>query len=101
MYKTDHIFIPFDAEGKAFTGSGKIRVFQSIDNAVKVGFFEDCLVEYEPVVHARWIETVRESWAGSEVCTNVTYYMCSRCQTLHSRTPLRCSNCGAKMENLV
>lgn len=55
MYKTDHVFIPFDAEGKAFTGNGKIRVFQSIDNAAKVGFFVDCLVEYAPVVHSRWI----------------------------------------------
>lgn len=60
MYKTDHIFIPFDAEGKAFTGSGKIRVFQSIDKAAKVGFFEDCLVEYAPVRHARWISVKDE-----------------------------------------
>lgn len=53
MYRSDHVYIPFDAEGKAFTDSGKIRAFQSIDRAAKVGFLEDRLVEYAPVEDIR------------------------------------------------
>lgn len=53
MDKNNHVYIPFDADGKAFTDSGKIRAFQSIDRAEKVGFFEGCLVEYAPVEDIR------------------------------------------------
>ena len=53
MNMTDHVYIPFDADGKAFTDGGKIRAFRSIDNAVKVGFLENSLVEYAPVEDIR------------------------------------------------
>lgn len=53
MDKNNHVYIPFDADGKAFTDNGKIRAFQSIDRAAKVGFFEDLLVEYAPVEDIR------------------------------------------------
>ena len=54
LNRGESVFIPFDAEGRAFTSHGKIRVFRSIDNAGKVGFFEDCLDEYAPVKHGHW-----------------------------------------------
>lgn len=53
MNRTDHVYIPFDADGKAFTDGGKIRAFRSIDNAAKVGFLENSLVEYAPVEDIR------------------------------------------------
>ena len=53
MYKTDHVYIPFHASGEAMTSSNKVRVFQSIDKAEKVGIEESCLVEYAPVEDIR------------------------------------------------
>ncbi len=53
MNRIDHVYIPFDADGKAFTDVGKIRAFQSIDRAARVGFSEDRLVEYAPVEDIR------------------------------------------------
>lgn len=49
MYKTDHVYIAFHASGEAMTSSNKVRVFQSIDKAAKVGIEESSLVEYAPV----------------------------------------------------
>ena len=53
MNRIDHVYIPFNADGKAFTDVGKIRAFQSIDRAARVGFSEDMLVEYAPVEDIR------------------------------------------------
>ena len=53
MNSIGHVYIPFDADGKAFTDVGKIRAFQSIDRAARVGFHEDMLVEYAPVEDIR------------------------------------------------
>ena len=53
MQKTDHIYIPFHASGEAMTSSNKVRVFQSIDKAAKVGIEESSLVEYAPVEDIR------------------------------------------------
>lgn len=86
MNKSDHVFIPFDAEGKAFTGSGKIRVFRSIERAENVGFFVDCLQEYAPVIHARWIDHDGKT-------------RCSKCGASNKQyKPPFCPHCGAKME---
>lgn len=109
LRKGEHVFIPFDAEGKAFTGSGKIRIFQSIDNAAKVGFFEDCLVEYAPVRRARWIPYELENPYGP--CDEKTWYKCSGCgkdapgwcydDEYYSEPDCTrfCQNCGAVMED--
>ncbi len=53
MYKTDHVYIPFHDSGEAMTSSNKVRVFQSIDKAAKVGIEESSLVEYAPVEDIR------------------------------------------------
>lgn len=53
MNRTDHVYIPFDSAGNAFTRCSKIRVFQSIDKAAKVGIEESSLVEYAPVEDIR------------------------------------------------
>ena len=53
MNRTDHVYIPFDASGEAMTSSNKVRVFQSIDKAAKIGIEESCLVEYAPVEDIR------------------------------------------------
>lgn len=100
MNKSDHVYIPFDAEGKAFTGSGKIRVFQSIDNAAKVGFFEDCLQEYAPVRHGVWLN-VRKTIKTDSCTLTGTYPTCNLCN--HSEVGMSqrtryCPNCGAVME---
>lgn len=92
MNKSDHVYIPFDAEGRAFTGSGKIRVFQSIERAEKVGFFVDCLVEYAPVRRGRWV-----------LQPGGTMYKCSECgYAAHPREVDEwrgCPNCLAVMED--
>lgn len=49
MNKNDHVYIPFYDSGEAMTSSNKVRVFQSIDKAAKVGIEESSLVEYAPV----------------------------------------------------
>lgn len=91
LKKGEHVYIPFDAEGKAFTGSGKIRVFQTIDKAGKVGFFEDCLQEYAPVRRGRWV-----------LQPGGTMYKCSECgYTAHPREADEwrgCPICLTKME---
>lgn len=53
MNRTDHVYIPFHASGEAMTSSNKVRVFQSIDKAAKIGIEESCLVEYAPVEDIR------------------------------------------------
>ena len=53
MNRTDHVYIPFHANGEAMTSSNKVRVFQSIEKAAKVGIEESCLVEYAPVEDIR------------------------------------------------
>lgn len=53
MNKNNHVYIPFDRVGNPFTRCCKIRVFQSVDNAAKVGFSKDSLVEYAPVEDIR------------------------------------------------
>ncbi len=53
MNKYNRVYIPFDGGCKPFTRGLKIRVFQSIDNAAKVGFPKDSLVEYAPVEDIR------------------------------------------------
>ena len=88
MTKNDPVFIPFDAYGKAFTSSGKIRVFQSIDKAEKVGFSADCLVEYVPVRHAFWYPSDGQVW-------------CSFCDSPnHMYKAPYCQVCGSKMGDL-
>ena len=82
----EHVFIPFDAEGKAFTGSGKIRIFRSIDNAAKAGFFDDCLVEYAPVRYAEWIDQDGKTWCSKCWASNKWY------------KPPFCPHCGAMMK---
>ena len=53
MYKTDHVYIAFHPSGEAMTASNKVRIFQSIDKAAKVGIEESSLVEYAPVEDIR------------------------------------------------
>lgn len=53
MNKNDHVYIPFYDSGEAMTSSGKVRVFQNIEKAAKVGIEESSLVEYAPVDETR------------------------------------------------
>lgn len=53
MNKNDHVYIPFYDNGDAMTSSNKVRVFQSIAKAAKVGIDESSLVEYAPVEDIR------------------------------------------------
>lgn len=91
LKRGEHVFIPFDAEGKAFMGSGKIRVFRSIEKAENVGFFADCLAEYAPVRHRRWV-----------LQPGGTMYKCSECgYAAHPREVDEwrgCPNCLSVME---
>lgn len=88
LLRGEHVYIPFDADGKAFTGSGKIRLFQSIDKAEKVGFFEDSLVEYAPVRVGRYIADQRYRTIGN----------CGECGGDVTCLNNYCPNCGAKMK---
>ena len=91
MRKTDHVYIPFDAEGHAFYSNGKIRVYRTIESAEKVGYFADCLVEYAPVRRGRWV--LQEGG---------TMYRCSECAyAAHPREVDEwwcCPRCGARMD---
>ena len=108
LLRGEHVYIPFDAEGRAFTSHGKVRVFQSADRAAKVGFFEDCIVEYAPVRRARWIPYELENPYGP--CDEKTWYKCSDCgkdapgwcddDEYYSDPILTefCHHCGAQMQ---
>lgn len=91
MHKTDHAFIPFGEDGRAYYSSGKVRVYRSIEHAEKCGFTAKELVEYAPVRHGRWM--LGESGV---------MYRCSECAyAAHPREVEEwwcCPRCGARMD---
>lgn len=87
MRDTDSIYIPFDRNGNAYSRRNRMPlVFEDTYHAKSKGFDPDCLVEYAPVRHGRWIEREYKSW-------------CSECsQSNKDDRPPYCPHCGAEMK---
>ena len=86
MKVTDIIFIPIDRNGNAYSRRNRMPlVFEDSYHAKSKGFDNECLVEYAPVSHGRWIEREYKSW-------------CSECsQSNKDDRPPYCPHCGAQM----
>lgn len=89
MHRSEHVFIPFDAEGHAFYSNGKVRVYRTIESAEKQGFFADSLVEYAPVRRGMWITEAN----GVTICSN-----CGEEHEWDEYRPFYCEYCGSRMD---